>query len=285
MALRNRLFLVLALTTGAGIASAEPVAKQFLDGISLPADGKARELKFEQQGTIRRVMVKPGQHVKAGEVLAQQDDRKEQAELKGLQADANPIEIEKATTMAEAKDALLDKQKVMHDAGQGNEAEFLLAKAEAAYARKDITSKEAELEVKKSKVAHEEAVIDMMTLRSPVDGYVQSIDTHSGEIADPQKPVITIVANDPLQVSIDAPTTISQKLKLGQPMRVSYDEKDWYTATVSFIAPQAEGVGLQRIWLQLPNKEQQRNSGLKMKVEVPDDIASAVAAEAAVVSK
>lgn len=284
MAIRKQLFLLLAVAAGACTAFAEPATKVLLDGISLPADGKARELKFEQQGTIRQVKVKPGQHVKAGEIIAQQDDRKEQAELKGLKADATDIEVKKAKKTLEVQDALFKKQDEMHKGGQGNDAEWLVAKAQAELAKLDIDSKEDDLQVKKSKVDHEEAVIALMTLRSPVDGYIQSVDTNAGEIADPQKPVVTIVANDPLQVSVDAPTKYSQRLKLGQPMQVSYDQKTWYTATVSYIAPQALGVGLQRIWLQLPNKEQQRDSGLKMKVQVPDDIASAVAADAAVVS-
>jgi RND family efflux transporter MFP subunit len=286
MALRSHLFLLVAVAAGACTAFAEPTSKQLLYGITLPADGKARELKFEQQGTIRDVKVKPGQPVKAGDILAQQDDRKEQAELKGLIADASEIEVQKARTAADEKTAAFKRIAKMHDEEhQGNDAEYDEAKAAKQYAIQDITAKEHDLEVKKSKVEHEKVVIDMMKLRSPVEGYVQSVDTHAGEIADPQKPVITVVANDPLQVSVDADTSISQKLKLGQSMRVSYDGKEWYTGTVSFIAPQATGVGLQKIWIQLPNSEQKRDSGLKVKVQVPDDIASAVAAEAAVVSK
>jgi hypothetical protein len=44
-------------------------------------------------------------------------------------------------------------------------------------------------------------------------------------------------------------------------------------------------VNLQKVWLQLPNTELKKDSGLQIKIEVPDDIANAAAADAAVVSK
>jgi len=281
--------LMTAVVFAAGtmmMASAEPTAaKQTLDGITLPSDGQARELKFETQGTLLEVKVKPGQHVKAGEIVALQDDRKEQTELAGLIADSTQIEIEKARVASDEKAAAFKRITKLHEEA-GNDAEYEEAKAQAEYAKLDITSKERELDVKNSKVEHQRIIIDMMKLRSPVDGYVLSIDTNKGEIADPHKPVMKIVANDPLQVEIHAPTAVSQRLKLGQEIKVSYDEKQWFTSTVSFISPQADqGVGYQKVWLQLPNKEQHHDSGLKIVVEVPGEIANAVAAEASAAGK
>jgi multidrug efflux pump subunit AcrA (membrane-fusion protein) len=269
----SRLLVVAAAALAVG-ARAEPTGgEKLVVGLTLPSDGHPRELKFEAQGTIKSVEVKPGEHVKAGQVVMKQDDRKEVAELKGLQADVTEIGIKQAKTQAVKAHADLKRLEAIHAEAQ-NDAEVEKAKAEAEYYDLQISKEEADLEVKKHKVERQLAVVDMMQLRSPVDGYVLAIDSQTGETADPQKPAIKIVANDPLQVQLVLSTAMSQKLKLGRKIRVSYDRKQWSDAEVSYVSPQALGVGTQKVWLRLANPEA-RDSGLKITVELPEDVASA----------
>jgi len=203
-----------------GVANAETPAAapsaastQEIVGITLPADGQARELKFEAQGTIKSVEVKPGDRVKVGQVLMKQDDRKEVAELKALQDDVSDLKIKQAKVQAKKSHAKADRLGKLKDDSQ-NLAEFEEAQAEAEYYDLQVLSEERDIKVKQDKIQRQEAVVDMMQLRSPVDGYVLSVDSQSGEIADPQKPALKLVANDPLLVQLTLQSYQSQVLKL-----------------------------------------------------------------------
>jgi multidrug efflux pump subunit AcrA (membrane-fusion protein) len=242
-------------------------------GITLPSDGQPRELKFEAQGTIKSVEVKPGDRIKAGQVLMKQDDRKEVAELKALQDDVSDITVRQAEVQVDVHKADVKRLTAIHADAQ-NDAELEKAQAELKYSELQVLKEKQDNQVKKDKIEHQQAVIDMMQLRSPVDGYVLSVDSQAGEIADPQKPALKVVANDPLLVQLTLPSYQSQVLKLGRKLRVSYDRKNWVEAEVCYIAPQADGTGSQSVRLKLPNP-QSRDSGLQIFAELPSDVAGA----------
>ena len=99
---------------------------------------------------------------------------------------------------------------------------------------------------------------------------------HIGEMVDPSKPpVLVIVQNDPLLVEVPLPVAVSQRLKIGRTLRVTYDKRQWLDATVSFKEPMADPEsGMQRVHLTLPNPEG-KDSGLQVYVEVPKDLVAA----------
>jgi len=268
---------VAASLLGASVAMAEgatgSTGTHEVVGITLPSDGQPRELKFESQGTIKSVEVKPGDRVKAGQVLMKQDDRNEVAELKALQHDVSSVGVDEAKVQVEVHEADVKRLKAIH-ADSGNDAELEKAEAELKYSNLEILNAEQETQVKKDKIERQLAVVDMMQLRSPVDGYVLAVDSQAGEIADAQKPALKIVANDPLLVQLTLPDYQSQVLKLGRKMRVSYDRKTWVEAEVTYIAPQADGTGSQSVRLKLANPDS-RDSGLRVYAELPADVAGA----------
>jgi RND family efflux transporter MFP subunit len=246
-------------------------------GNTLPADLKPIELRFKTAGVIAKVNVREGDVVKADQVLFEQDDKEERDELEILKLDASDIRVEAQKVNAEAKKAEYEKVKQIHDTGAQNDLELVKAEAEWKLAKLTITQEEQDLRVKQAKVKKEEGIIERMKLKSPVDGVVQNVDAHPGEMIDPSKPAaITIVRNNPLLVEVILPTAASQKLKVGRAMRVSYDRKDWKEAKVSYLAPMADvGSGLQKVHLTLENPEA-RASGLQIYVELPDDLTAAI---------
>lgn len=275
---RRRRFAAVALAAllafPAGLARAETTIEL---ANTLPADLKPIELRFKTPGVIKTVTVKEGDTVKVNQTLFEQDTSEEQDELEILKLDATDIRVKAQEVNAEAKKAEYDKVKQVHDRGEQNDLELVKADAEWRLAKLTITQEQQDLLVKKAKVKKQEGIIDRMRLKSPIDGVVQSIDAHAGEMVDPNKPaVITIVRNNPLLVEVIIPTAASQKLELGRTLRVSYDRKTWKDAKVSYLAPMADvGSGLQKVHLTLDNPEG-RASGLQAYVELPDDLTQAI---------
>ena len=220
---------------------------------------------------LRSGKVTEGDVVKAGQVLMAQDDVEEITELEIRTLDATEIRIKAAEVSSNAKKADLKRIKKIFDSGANNDAEYEKAQADAELADLNIVQEKQELEVKKAKVKQQQKVVDRMTLHSPIDGIVQAVEAHVGEMVDPSKPpVVTIVNNTPLVVQVNFPTAVRLKLKVDQVLRVSYDKKNWMDARVSFLPPMADASSdVQMVHLSTPNA-QGKASGFQIFVELPD---------------
>jgi RND family efflux transporter MFP subunit len=258
-------------------ASAQPATAQPVEvGLTKPADLKPRELQFKTIGLIKSVLVKEGDLIKEGQPLVALDDAEELAELDILKKDISNIRITAAETQATVKKFELSRlQKVAQENG-GNDLEIKKAEAEAELAELNIVQEKNDLEVKRAKVTKQEIVLSRMTMNSPIAGVVLSVDSHVGEMVDPNKPaIIKIVNNDPLVVELKLATSVSQRLKVNQTLRVSYDKKDWREAKISFLSPMADDTAdMQIVHLQMANPEG-RASGLQVFVELPPALATA----------
>ena len=268
--------LVVALAVCASFAEDKRLDKNIEVGITKPADEKPIDLRFEGLGVVKSVSIKKGDAIKIGQELMAQDEARELAELDILNKDATDLRVKAMELSARAKWSDFKRIKDIHDKDGGNDAEFEKSEAEAKLADMTILTEKQDLEVKKARATKQQGVIDRMKLHSPIEGIVQTVDAHVGEMVDPSKPpVVTVVNNNPLIVELTLPTAMSLKLKIDQSMRVSYDKKAWKEAKVSYLAPMADAAsGMQTINLKLPNPDNQI-SGLQIFVELPDTLVAA----------
>ena len=97
--------------------------------------------------------------------------------------------------------------------------------------------------------------------------------------ADPQKPSIILVQNNPLKVKTMLPTAVTNGMKLGQTLQVRYrDEQEWHEAEIIYFDPVADASsGTQLIHLKMANPEGRR-AGMDMAVKMPGNVAAAAAA-------
>jgi hypothetical protein len=109
-----------------------------------------------------------------------------------------------------------------------------------------------------------------------MDGIVETIDVSVGEVTDPQKPVMTVVKNDPLWIEFHLPTIQSSKLKLGQQLEVTYPgATQWQAAKIIYKAPVADAASdTQKMRLEMPNP-QLIDSGLQVVVRLPANLGPA----------
>lgn len=274
-----RWMFVSAAALGLGWASlpkhtiaAEGTDKQVVQGNTLPYGNKPTALGFQGPGFIKTVNVKEGDRVKVGQVLMTQDSTKENLEYQGLLDDTTDVAVRAAEAESEAQKAARDLAAKLFGENAGNTLE--LAKAEADYKESlmQIEKEKQDQQIKILKAKKQEQVVKDMTLVSPVDGFVQSVDFQVGENVDPTKPVLTIVRNDPLIVEMLLSKEVAQKIALGRSMNVSYDQQKWVPAKVTFKEPMANLAGdIQKVHLELSNAEG-RDSGQTIYMELPADL-------------
>ena len=257
-------------------SSAEPPAT-IEPAFSRPCE--EAKLAFPAPGVVSEVLVREGDVVKAGQVLMRQDDAQEQQALHSDEAEAkSTAEIVYEQANVKLKAAQYKRKKEGFDQGQivtlpeVEEAEDALGLAEAQVAVSELhhAQKNFDFERQKDKVAK-------MQRTAPFDGIVQRINTHVGEMADPQNKdgALIVVKNDPLYVEVHPSTDRAAKLTLGQELQVRYTApagepaNPWMTAKIWFFAPQADaGSKTERVQLSLPNPTGLR-SGLAMEVKLP----------------
>ncbi|MDB5305102.1 MAG: MacA [Phycisphaerales bacterium] len=295
--MRNRLIrpmaagLVAAMVWAGGIACgaeqpaaaplsaipASPGPNSFV-GITYPSE--SRGLNFNIPGVVSKVLVKEGDHVKAGDLIAQEDDSVDAAELLAKRAEAVAEKLQ-----VDAARADWENKKVEAARNEAMFAKRVVGKSELEKARLDVVIGEIRIrlaakqtEQKELEAKTQEAKTVQRKLYSTIDGIVQKINVHEGELAtnDPKTPCITVVLNEPLYVEVELPTPTAKNLQLKQKIAVRYtDEQAWQSAEIVYFDPVANsGADTQHVRLQLANADHKR-SGYHMEVKLGEKVAAA----------
>jgi RND family efflux transporter MFP subunit len=127
--------------------------------------------------TVTSVLVKAGDAVRVGQALAYLDN----ATLKQSRA-----QIEQQLSFATT---LYNKQKRLYEQGVGTEIQYLSAKNQKEALEKNLATMDAQ--------------ISMYTIKSPISGTVESVDTKIGQIASPGMPLFKVVNLSQMKVVAD----------------------------------------------------------------------------------
>jgi RND family efflux transporter MFP subunit len=229
-------------------------------------------LSYVQPGRIAKVHFKEGDTVKAGEVLAQQDDAAERARLAQLEAESqNTINIKAGEASLAQKKVDLKK---LEKAAALNAATDL----EVEHAKLDVTIAELSLQVavfehEQAQRKYEEAKlqIDNMSLKSPIDGSIEKIDVETGESINVLESAVRVVQIDPLWIDVPVPLGETTNLKCGNTVQVEFPGpgKMSIEGTVAFIGAVADAAsGTLRVRIEVPNKSN-RPAGEYVRVVFP----------------
>lgn len=243
-------------------------------GITKPSE--ERKLSFSFSGVVREVLVKKGEHVKAGQPLLRLDARLDQNQLAQAKIDADSVlKIEYAKQSMEQKAVRYQRVQEIAKEGAASPLELEEAELNAALAATQYKLSGEEQQTAKLKAEGYAIKVDLATLTSTIDGIVQDIAIREGEYADTQQSAqhaaAVVVKIDPLKVEVYLPTPVAAKLKTGQDLEVAYtgEENSWHKAQIEFLDPVADPAsGMRKLELTMPNP-QGREPGWQVNVRVP----------------
>jgi len=256
-----------------------------LYGKTVPSEKADMTLGSRSSDVVWDVRVKKGDMVKPGQILAVEDTREEEAELKTTQLMAD-------SEVAVAAAKVTQKQKELEvDRMRGKEKVFTQyevdkAKLDLDLSQLDIEKAQLEQAKLKSQVEQLKTQIERKKLVSRIGGIVREINIEKGGVVDPQKPAIVVINNSPLWVEIHLP--IETSLALLRMQKAQPDKKLEFgvlypggktplPARVIFVDPNADAAGsAQLVTLELDNAEQ-LPAGIKVQVIPPqmDKVAEA----------
>ncbi len=219
------LLLLLALAAGAGwyglrlTASGPPVSYETVSAarqtlvVKVQATGNVQpttevDVSSERSGVIRRVNVKANSLVRKGDVLAELDTERLEAELARVRASLAAAEAR----LLDAKATLTEREIVYNRAArlskQGISSTQDLDTARAARSRAEagVVAAEADIQVVKAELSMQETDITKTRILSPVDGIVLKRDAEPGQTvaSSLQAPVLFTLAEDLARMQLEA---------------------------------------------------------------------------------
>ena len=172
-------------------------------------------IEAKVSGRIEKLLVAPGQQVKAGDLLAQLDAREIQAKLD------QALAVREQTTRDLERARKLFEQKITA------QAEF-----DTVQARERVAA---------GAVVEAQTALSYAKILAPFDGVVTRKLADVGDLAVPGKPIIEMEDPAALRFEADVPEALARDIKIGDklPVRVSAATKD-LEGTVVEMAPVAD---------------------------------------------
>ncbi|MGD0485508.1 MAG: efflux RND transporter periplasmic adaptor subunit [Gemmatimonadales bacterium] len=197
----------------------EEPATAAIKAITAPSEDLT--LSFTRPGRLAKVLVREGQHVKAGDLLVQLDDAVERAQWATLKAQADSTTaIRGAQLQLARRQEILRKVQKAHEEQAAPQRELEDAKNDAAMAELALETAQLQHQQDVCKSQEAELTLQRMRLVSPTDGMVERLRARQGESADALAPVLRLVRVDPLWIDVPAPLALARELREGDPATV-----------------------------------------------------------------
>jgi HlyD family secretion protein len=276
------------------------------DAVLYPIDQASVTAKISSP--IKRVLVNRGDHVKAGQLLAELESRDltaAAAESKSLvdQAEANYAAATGATMVDEktksqsdvayARQSLEAAKKVYENRAElvkqgalaqklADDAKVAMVQAQSQFdtvqrhlqtlnstGQREMTrSAQAQIDAAKAHYASTSAQLSYSEIRSPISGIVADRPVYPGEMAASGAPLISIVDISQIVARANIPVKEAQAIKVGSPATIPGPEGD-IAGKVIVVSPAVNpSTTTLEIWVQAPNPGEKLKPGSTVHVTI-----------------
>lgn len=269
-----RIFMVMLVSAflPAFPVMSQPVKERDFDCVMDPSSTVS--LSSPITGLIDEILVERGDRVVRGQVVARLVSDVERAALGVLRTRA---ESDAAVTALEVQRTLVqsryDRVQTLVERGVSSTDQLQNIEASLAAADSDLARARLERELARQELARAEAQIAQRTIRSPIDGLVQSRTLSAGERIGTEGEIVTIVALDPLYVEAFLPVEMAPLLREGQSaeIRPALPVEGVFEATVQVIDRVFDAASSTfGVRLALPNPDGKIPAGHRCVVSFPD---------------
>jgi len=219
-----------------------------------------------ETGIVAKAVVKEGDHVKVGDVLAKlnQGVLLETLEIAKARA-GSTARLDSARSQLEILKSQMEAVTSLVAGGHTNRFEVEQKKAEFQTAYAEFRAAEDELKLNKLEVRRIKAQIQDRTIKSPINGVVTEIHKQPGEnVSNSEPQYATVVRVDELKVRFYLDADTLKNLSVGQEIKVLVGREETSSrATVTYVSPIIDpDSGLGRIDIKIQNQSMSVQSGI-----------------------
>ncbi len=252
------LLMALAVVTSSGCSKSEakqpaaqalPVKTQTINLAPVPrldeyvATVKSRRsasIQPQVDGSLTRILVKSGDHVRAGQVLMTIDPLKQQATVDQLRS----TEAQKKATF-DYNQQEVERQRGLYQAG-------VTSKQSYDQAVQAFENSKADWESSTHGRITQERQLSYYNLTAPFAGVVGDVPVHIGDYVSPQTLLTTVDENAELEAYIYVPTERASNIRMGLPVQIVTSSGELIEATkINFVSQQVDNE-LQSILVKAP---------------------------------
>ncbi len=214
---------------------------------------RSASIQPQVDGPLTRILVKSGDHVRAGQVLMTIDPLKQQATVDQQRS----TEAQKKATFDYDKTEL-ERQSRLYQGGVTSKQDYDLA-------LQAFQNSKADWDAAKAASITQERELAYYNLTAPFSGIVGDIPVHVGDYVSPQTLLTTVDENTDLEAYVYIPTERAAEIRMGLPVEVVTSTGRLIEKTkIDFISQQVDNA-LQGILVKAPihaTMDQFRNSQL-----------------------
>lgn len=203
-------------------------------------------INAEYPGTLLSVLVKEGQSVRKGQLLAKIDDG-------GLAAQLSQLQVQ-----ADLAQTTFERQKRLWDQKIGSEIQFLQAKTQYESVQNSVSQLRSQLA--------------KTNVTAPFSGTIDEIISQQGTNVSPGTPIMRIVSLDDMYIDVEVPEKYLSNIEKGTTVKINFPIlKDTIESKVrqvsSYINPSNRSFKIQ---VDVPNKKGQIKPNLTARVNIND---------------
>jgi RND family efflux transporter MFP subunit len=187
------------------------------------------EVASQLLASVREIKPRPGDRVKAGDVIVVLDDRELNAQQREAAASLTSAEADLATRKS-------DYERIKNLRGTGSVSADELNRVEGAY---KVT--EAQVRRAKETISRIEVQITYTKIAASTDGLVSERFAEPGDLAAPGKPLLSVYDPNDLELQVNVPESLAAGIAVGHKLNIRIDANNLATmAVVREIVPQAQ---------------------------------------------
>ncbi len=228
---------------------AMPVKTKIIDLAAVPRSDeyvatiksrRSASIQPQVDGSLTRILVKSGDHVRAGQVLMTIDPLKQQATVDQQRS----TEAQKKATLDYNKTEM-DRQKGLYEGGVASKQNYDFAVQAYENSKADWESAQAGRVTQERELAY-------YHLTAPFAGIVGDIPVHLGDYVSQQTLLTTVDENADLEAYIYIPTERAAEIRPGLPVEIVTSRGEMIEKTkINFISQQVDN-GIQGILVKAP---------------------------------
>jgi len=263
--------------------------------------GKIVQLFSEVNGIVSKILVKPGQEVKEGEMLLLLSSDVERSQLSQAQAKIGTqlaaVEVQKSTLKSQEvklANARLILQRTIKMVEKGAQTQQVLddvrTTAESLQAEMQITKaairqSEDRLKELQADIRYNQSLVARRTVKAPAAGKILSIDVLAGNLLTNNTVIGDFAANGNRMAVVEVDEMFAEKVVLGQPANI---RRQGETETISkgkvvFVAPYLKKKSL--FSDQVGSQEDRRIREVRIELEAADELLIGSRVEAVISTK
>jgi RND family efflux transporter MFP subunit len=201
---------------------------------------RSASIQPQVSGTLTRILVKSGDHVRAGDTLMIIDPLKQQATVD----EQASIQAQKKATYDYNK-IELERQRLLFESGVTSKQNY--DQAVQAYA-----NSKADWEASMSARVTQQRQLAYYNLDAPFAGIVGDIPVHLGDYVSSQTLLTTVDENQELEAYIYIPTEQAGEIRMGLPVQIVTSSGDLIESTKIYFVSQQVDNALQGVLVKAP---------------------------------